>query len=197
MVRKWDWLRELVSLLAQRELDDVFGEVAHRQDEWRGREAIVCCCIGIAVAQLISRSFLIGRKGLKEDLKRYQEQGEPRFQRLVTEYKQHEVSPRHFASSVSQESLVLAADKQDRELALLRQLDGNIHADDELINSGRGVQPSSLRKRFQSPSSHREACRRPGRLHTLHEGLRKDIHRDVNHYRPMAISLVPLLWESE
>ena len=40
---------------------------------------------------LITRSFLIGRKGLKEDLARFEEEGNQRFQKLVTEYAEHEV----------------------------------------------------------------------------------------------------------
>jgi hypothetical protein len=43
-------------------------------------------------ALLMFRSFLIGRKGLKEDLARFEEEGNQRFQKLVTEYAEHEVS---------------------------------------------------------------------------------------------------------
>ena len=93
---------KLVSLLVERELDDVSREAVDWQNERRGGEAAVSAHPNHRAdyTRAKSRSFLIGRKGLREDLKRYQEQGEPRFQRLVTEYKQHEVSPRHQSDGI-------------------------------------------------------------------------------------------------
>ena len=71
-------------------MDDLPGKAA-RPCHPRGASQTVVSPARNSRARGLSRSFIIGRKGLLEDLKRFQDQGLRRFQRLVTEYEEFEV----------------------------------------------------------------------------------------------------------
>jgi hypothetical protein len=82
----------VVSFLVERKLDHLPRATLGEGERGRGSSTAVSLPpIHTYQAMLISSSFLIGRKGLREDLKRFEEAGDARLQRLVTEYRLHEV----------------------------------------------------------------------------------------------------------
>jgi hypothetical protein len=127
------------------------------------------------------RSFLIGRKGLKEDLKRFEEAGDRRLQRLVTEYKEHEVS--YISRREEQRADLQDRKRSDLFLGLMTDM-----------TSRRGLQSSSLRKGSQPLPPYRATCWRSRRIRALYAGLRPNLHRYFDHNRTVEEALVPLLW---